>query len=74
VDEDALLQALVSGRLAAAGLDVLDGEPDIVGHPLIAYARNHENLLITPHCGGFSLDAVRSVCDHAARKLLEALN
>lgn len=74
VDEDALLQALVSGRLAAAGLDVLDGEPDIAGHPLIAYARDHENLLITPHCGGFSPDAVRSVCGHAARKLLEALS
>lgn len=73
-DEGALLQALQTGRVAAAGLDVLDGEPHIDDHPLLAYAREHDNLLITPHCGGFSPDAVRIVCDHAARKLLEALS
>jgi phosphoglycerate dehydrogenase-like enzyme len=66
VDEAALLRALESGQLAAAGLDVLDGEPDTANHPLVAYAREHDNLLITPHCGGFSPDAVRVVCRRAA--------
>lgn len=72
-DEAALLDALRSGRLAAAGLDVLDGEPDIADHPLVAYAREHDNLLITPHCGGNSPDAVRLVCRRAAEKIRTAL-
>ncbi len=69
VDEAALLVALQSGRMGAAGLDVLEGEPEVAGHPLMAYAREHDNLLITPHCGGFSPDAVRLVCRRAAEKI-----
>jgi D-3-phosphoglycerate dehydrogenase len=71
VDERALLDGLRSGRIGAVGVDVLDGEPEISAHPLVEYARQHENMLITPHCGGFSPDAVRVVCEHAARKILE---
>lgn len=69
VDEAALLDGLKSGRVGAAGLDVLDGEPNIAEHPLAVYARNHDNLLITPHIGGFSPDAVRRVCRRAAEKI-----
>ena len=72
-DEAALLKALETGRLAAAGLDVLEGEPQIENHPLLRYARTHENLLITPHCGGYSPDAVRLVCRRAAEKVVERL-
>jgi D-3-phosphoglycerate dehydrogenase len=74
LDEAALLEGLLSGRIAAAGLDVLTGEPDIAEHPLVDYSRSHDNLLITPHCGGFSPDAVRFVCAHAARKIKTALS
>lgn len=73
VDEAALLRALEEGRLSAAGLDVLADEPQIERSPLLAYARTHANLLITPHCGGFSPDAVRVVCRRAAEKILEHL-
>lgn len=73
VDEGALLAALNGGRLGGAGLDVLEGEPAIADHPLVAYAREHSNLLITPHIGGFSPDAVRIVCRRAAEKILEHL-
>lgn len=58
VDEQALLAALESGKVSAAGLDVLDNEWDgIANNPLVQYASSHDNLLITPHCGGASLDA-----------------
>ncbi len=73
VDEAALLEALESGRLGGAGLDVLEGEPAIAEHPLIAYTRRRDNLLITPHCGGYSPDAVQVVCAHAASKIRSIL-
>jgi D-3-phosphoglycerate dehydrogenase len=72
-DEAALLEALESGRVSAAGLDVLNGEPDVQDHPLRLYAERHDNLLITPHCGGFSPDAVRVVCRRAAEKIRDHL-
>jgi phosphoglycerate dehydrogenase-like enzyme len=72
-DEAGLLAGLVSGRIAAAGLDVLNGEPAIAESPLLAYARTHDNLLITPHCGGYSPDAVAIVSAHAARVALTVI-
>ena len=73
IDEGALLAGLESGRIGAAGLDVLDGEPEVADHPLVAYSRNHDNLIITPHIGGFSPDAVRVVCRRAAEKIMAKL-
>ena len=71
VSEPALVAALRAGRLAGAGLDVLESEPDIESSPLLALARGHDNVIITPHCGGFSPDAVAIVCNRAAEKILE---
>lgn len=48
VDQDALLAALRSGRLAAAWLDVTEPEPLPPGHPLLAAP----NCFITPHTAG----------------------
>ncbi len=51
VDDQALIGALESGRLAAAGLDVFEGEPDI--HP--GY-RDLSNVYILPHMGSATLE------------------
>jgi phosphoglycerate dehydrogenase-like enzyme len=72
-DEVGLLEVLEDGRLSAAGLDVLNGEPEIADHPLRKYAMTHDNLLITPHCGGFSPDAVAVVVRHATAAAVSAL-
>jgi len=48
VDEDALHQALTTGRIAAAGLDVMVEEPPLANHPLFAL----ENVTFTPHMAG----------------------
>ncbi len=45
VDQDALLVALESGAISAAGLDVTDPEPLPVGHPLLV----HPRVIVTPH-------------------------
>jgi len=48
VDENALHVALTSGRIAAAGLDVMVEEPPLANHPLFAL----ENVTFTPHMAG----------------------
>ena len=71
VDESAILGALEDGRLRAVGLDVLVGEPDVARHPLVEYARKHPNVIITPHIGGFSPDAVREVLVFCCQRIRE---
>ncbi len=50
VDEDALIQALASGQIAGAGLDTFVQEPLPPDHPFWRM----ENVIITPHLGGFN--------------------
>jgi len=57
VDEDALLEALETGRIAGAALDVLADEQGTGSHRLVDYARVHPNLIITPHIGGATLES-----------------
>jgi phosphoglycerate dehydrogenase-like enzyme len=73
LDEAALLEALESGKLGAAGLDVLAGEPETADDPLVEYARNHANLLITPHIGGFSPGALSTVLEFSCGRVRDAL-
>ena len=47
--------------MAAAGLDVLSGEPDVARHPLVEYSRVHHNLIITPHIAGYSPEALQQI-------------
>lgn len=65
LDEDALLDLLESGHLSCAALDTIEGEyePDFSekfkSSRLVAYARSRNNLLLTPHIGGSTVDAWR---------------
>lgn len=55
LDEGALLEALESDQLAGAALDVIarEREPEKRAESaLLAYARTHDHLVITPHLGG----------------------
>ena len=52
VDEDALHQALTSGTIAAAGLDVMVQEPPAPNHPLFSLP----NVTLTPHSAGPTWD------------------
>ena len=60
IDEAALLDALRCRRLAGAALDVLCGEnaAGMKNHPLVRYARQADNLLITPHIGGCTRESM----------------
>lgn len=65
VDEEALAQALKSGKLAGAGLDVMSKEPPEEGNPLIGL----ENCWITPHIGFIPLETRKIVIDTCGANL-----
>lgn len=69
-DENALVVALKSGKISALGVDVLTGEPEISKNPIWQYAQNHDNVVITPHIGGFCPEAVDIVVAFAAKRML----
>jgi D-3-phosphoglycerate dehydrogenase / 2-oxoglutarate reductase len=78
VDESALLAALESGALGGCALDVLDGDarweqgvPE--AHPLLEYARRHSNLVLTPHLGGFTVDALTKTRHFMVERYCEQL-
>ena len=70
IDEPALHDALVSGRLAGAGLDVFEQEPPPVGHSLFELP----NVIIAPHVAGVTREAVDRMSEQTARNLLSALD
>lgn len=76
VDELALLDALQSGHLAGAALDVLSEERGTPGgelSPLLAYARVNSTLLVTPHIGGATYESMAATEVFMAKKLKDYL-
>ena len=74
VEEQSLLKALATNRIAGAALDVLDGEPSIdLQHPLMKYAAEHDNLLIVPHIGGNTIESFEKTELFLAERVIEAL-
>ena len=55
IDEAALVEALKSGHVLAAGLDVFESEPPPPGHPLLTLP----NVVLTPHISAGTRDAMR---------------
>src|SRR5262249_39371068 len=69
IDETALAEALVSGHLGGAGLDVLTQEPPPPDCPLLRL----ENVLITPHTAGLTDTAYRRMCVETVNQVLRIL-
>ena len=65
VDDAALAQALREGRIAAAGLDVFEGEPK-VHHDLLACS----NVVLTPHIGSATVPTRKAMAKLAADNLI----
>ncbi|MBC7357505.1 MAG: phosphoglycerate dehydrogenase [Desulfacinum sp.] len=68
VDEEALYEALVSGQVAGAALDVFAKEPP-EGNPLLGL----ENVIFTPHLGASSFQAQENVARAIASQIVDYL-
>jgi D-3-phosphoglycerate dehydrogenase len=69
-DEAALVQALQSGHLAGAGIDVWDQEPPPLNHPLLAM----DNVYATFHVAGVTHEARRNVAAISAEQIVTVLS
>jgi len=67
IDEAALLDALNSGKVAGAAIDVFEPEPPPADHPLIV----HPKTVVTPHLGASTEEAQVAVSEEAARLLID---
>lgn len=69
VDHDALLDAIDSGHLGGAGLDVTDPEPLPEGHPLL----DRPNVVVTPHIASATVAGRRRLYEHSIENALAIL-
>ncbi|MBW2294330.1 MAG: phosphoglycerate dehydrogenase, partial [Deltaproteobacteria bacterium] len=69
VDEEALLEALESGQVGGAALDVFVEEPPPKDHPLL----NHERVICTPHLGASTEQAQINVSVAVAEQICDYL-
>ncbi len=72
IDEAALIDALKSGKIAGAALDVLSHEPPPSNHILLA--KDIPNLLLTPHSAWISREARQKLVDITAENIRQFLN
>ena len=70
VDQDALREALIEGRIGGAALDVTDPEPLPGDHPLL----DAPNLLVVPHLGSATRRTRARMAEMAVENLLAALD
>lgn len=70
VDEAALAEALTSGKLKYACLDVTDPEPPAADSPL----RKLPNCILTPHLAGQAANGLRKLGDHCCQQILNYID
>ncbi|MBB4197808.1 D-3-phosphoglycerate dehydrogenase [Rhodoblastus sphagnicola] len=71
VDVEALAQALTSGHLLGAAVDVFPKEPAANGEKFVSPLQGLENVIITPHIGGSTEEAQERIGAEVARKLVD---
>ena len=70
IDEDALYNALTSGEIKGAGLDVLLDEPSSADHPLFSL----KNVLLSPHIAGVTVESTRRMATQTVDNVLKVFD
>jgi D-3-phosphoglycerate dehydrogenase len=70
VDEKAVYEALKAGNLAGAGLDVYEEEPEEEGAEFKSKLRELDNVVITPHLGASTVEALQKTSIEMARVII----
>lgn len=70
VDIDALATALGSGQIGGAAVDVFPSEPKANGDEFVSPLRGLDNVILTPHIGGSTLEAQDNIGVEVAAKLV----
>lgn len=70
IDENALKEAMESGQVSAAAIDVFETEPDIKSSPLLNVK---SNIILTPHLGASTSEAQLNVAIDVAQQMKEVL-
>lgn len=70
----ALAEALKSGHLGGAALDVFPQEPSAKGEAFESPVRGLENVILTPHVGGSTEEAQAAIAEDVCRKFLKFVN
>ena len=65
ISVQALAKALAEGKVSAAALDVVEGEPIDESHPLLEF----ENVIITPHIAAYTREALKGMDEFAVRAI-----
>ena len=74
IDEAALVDALEQGKLAGAGLDVFEGEPNIAADPAVAdRLRKLQNAILTPHTASATLSTRVAMSKQVVKNIEEFL-
>jgi D-3-phosphoglycerate dehydrogenase len=69
VDIEALADALQSGHLAGAAIDVFPTEPGSNAEPFRSRLQGMDNVILTPHIGGSTIEAQENIAEEVAGKL-----
>ena len=73
LDTKALVSALKSGKLAGAGLDVFEKEPGSNFKGFKSELQNFDNVILTPHIGGSTIEAQIGIAEDVIEELIKLI-
>jgi len=71
VDIDALAESIKAGNLSGAAIDVFPEEPKANGEEFVSPLRGLDNVILTPHIGGSTMEAQANIGVEVAEKLIK---
>jgi len=79
VDEADILEGLISQQISGVATDVLYGDStwenkSTANNPMVAYANQNTNLIITPHMGGYAYESIIRTRDFITNKYLNIIS